>query len=176
MNFKTLGAALLIAAIPAMSKAEPKIESNEDIFSYGSGQSMGQRMKMQGVEVDPDIFVLGLKDGIAGTESRVPMEKMQAAGKALQEKMIAKRKAEADTNLTAGKTFLDKNKAKDGIKITDSGLQYQVVKEGSGNQPAATDKVTVNYKGTLIDGTEFDSSYKRNNHESWRKKQILYSS
>jgi len=173
MNFKTFGAALSLAAIPAMSSAEPKIESNEDIFSYGSGQSMGQRMKMQGVNVDPDIFILGMKDGIAGKESRVPMEKMQAAGKALQEEMVAKRKVEAEANLASGKKFLDQNKGKDGIKITDSGLQYQVVKAGSGKQPGSTDKVTVNYRGTLVDGTEFDSSYKRNKPAEFGLNQVI---
>ncbi len=173
MNFKTFGAALSIAAIPAVAGAEPKIESNEDIFSYGSGQSMGQRMKLQGVDVNPDLFALGLKDGIAGKESRVPIEKMQAAGKALQEEMIAKKQKEADANLASGKKFLDENKAKDGIKTTDSGLQYQVVKEGNGKQPAATDKVTVHYKGTLVDGTEFDSSFKRNKPAEFGLNQVI---
>ncbi len=173
MNFKTFGAALSLAAIPAVAGAEPKIESNEDIFSYGSGQSMGQRMKLQGVDVNADLFALGLKDGIAGKESRVPIEKMQAAGKALQEEMVAKRQKEAEANLASGKKFLDENKAKDGIKTTDSGLQYQVVKAGSGKQPGATDKVTVHYKGTLVDGTEFDSSFKRNKPAEFGLNQVI---
>ncbi len=140
---------------------KPELVTDIDVMSYGNGQRMGSSMKSQGFEVNADAFYDGLKDGIAGKESRVTQDKLQLASKNVQETFRAKQQKLAEANLVTGKKFLDENKAKKGVKTTPSGLQYQEIKAGTGKQPSATDKVKVHYKGTLIDGTEFDSSYKR---------------
>jgi len=132
--------------------------------SYGLGANYGKLLDRQSIAVDIDSFVEGLKDGLA-KESLLSDEEIQGVLKAITEELRArsaqKREAAADTNKKAGEDFLAENAKKDGVVTTASGLQYKVVTEGQGRIPTATDMVTVHYRGTLIDGTEFDSSYKR---------------
>jgi FKBP-type peptidyl-prolyl cis-trans isomerase FklB len=126
---------------------------------------LGGNLKNQGVEVDWSVLAQGLKDGAAGGKTRLTEEEAKAVltevqnevRKEQQEKM----KAAADKNKTEGQTFLAANKAKEGVKTTASGLQYKVITEGTGPKPTPNDTVVCNYKGTLLDGKEFDSSYKR---------------
>ncbi|HEY4282154.1 MAG TPA: FKBP-type peptidyl-prolyl cis-trans isomerase [Chthoniobacterales bacterium] len=138
-----------------------QLKDLKDKASYSIGLNIGSNFKKQGVDLNPDALIAGVKDALSGkkpalseTEAR---EVMTTWSKELQDKQ----KAMADKNADEGKKFLEDNKKKEGVKTTASGLQYKVVKEGNGAQPKATDTVTVDYKGTLINGTEFDSSYKR---------------
>ena len=109
---------------------------------------------------------MGLKDALEGNKLVLSQAEMKQVYDAWQKKMrakqAAKQAAEAAKNLAAGTAFLEANKAKEGVKVLPSGLQYKVVKEGTGNIPTTKDKVKTHYRGTLIDGTEFDNSYKRN--------------
>ncbi len=105
-------------------------------------------------------LVAGIKDAIAGKPQLTP-DQIKETMTAFEKDMEQKQKAAADKNASEGTKFLEENKKKEGVKTTASGLQYKVVKEGTGAQPKANDTVTVNYRGTLINGTEFDSSYKR---------------
>lgn len=155
-----LGISLICLCATAFAE-EISLSSDIDIMSYGNGQRMGSSMKAQGFDVNADAFYTGLKDGISGKESRVTTEKLQLASKNVQEAFRAKQKKMADENLQKGKKFLEENKARAGVQTTPSGLQYEEVKAGTGKAAKAEDKVKVHYKGTLIDGTEFDSSYKR---------------
>jgi FKBP-type peptidyl-prolyl cis-trans isomerase len=131
-------------------------------YSYAVGKQVGMTLKRQDVEIDMDAFVLGIKDTIAGKESRITEEQINEAVKNVSELAMKKHKEKAEKNAKAGDEFLKKNLEKPGIKTTKSGLQYKVIKEGNGPKALATDTVSVHYKGTLIDGKEFDSSYKRN--------------
>ncbi len=126
---------------------------------------MGANLQKQSVPVDPAILARGLKDGLAGGKTLLTDDEAQAALKAMQDDLRAKQQAKiqeaAGANKKEGESFLAANKGKDGVVALASGLQYKVLKEGTGPKPAATDSVVCNYQGTLINGKEFDSSYKR---------------
>ena len=113
-----------------------------------------------------DLIVQGLRDGLGGANALLTPEEIQAAMQEFQQQLMtqqqSKRQVESDKNMKESQAYLDQNKAKAGVKTTASGLQYEVVTEGSGESPKPTDKVTVHYRGTLPDGKEFDSSYARN--------------
>jgi FKBP-type peptidyl-prolyl cis-trans isomerase len=153
------------------SKAEAAsaFANQKDKVSYALGMniatSLGANLKRQGVEINTDVLAQALKDGLGGGKTRMTEEEARATlvqlQKDLQDKQEAKMKEAAETNKKEGDTFLAANKAKPGVVALPSGLQYKIVKEGTGPKPAATDTVVCNYRGTLIDGKEFDSSYKR---------------
>jgi FKBP-type peptidyl-prolyl cis-trans isomerase FklB len=159
-----LGAVCIASIGLAQDKAQ--LKDQKDKASYSIGYDIGETFKKQNVELNPDTLFSGLKDALAGKEavmSKEDREKtLQAFQKEMMEKQIAASKEAATKNQAEGEKFLAENKKKDGVKTTASGLQYKVLKEGSGTAPKETDTVVTNYKGTLIDGTEFDSSYKRN--------------
>lgn len=139
--------------------------SNKEKISYIIGRDMAANFKKQGLEVDPEIFLQGFKEALSGTESKLKPEEVQAAMMALQQEMQTRQSASqgqaAEANKKEGEAFLAQNKTKEGVVTLPSGLQYQVLQEGSGASPGPTDKVTTHYHGTLIDGTVFDSSYER---------------
>ncbi len=131
-------------------------------YSYAVGKQVGMTLKRQDLDIDMDAFMLGIKDILAEKDSRLTDEQINEAVKKMSEIAMVKQKETAEKNSKEGSEFLKKNLEKPGIKVTKSGLQYKVIKEGSGPKALATDTVTVHYKGTLINGKEFDSSYKRN--------------
>lgn len=135
-------------------------------MSYSIGLDIGNTFKKQSMDINPEILLSGLKDALGGktpllNEEQVK-ETMAAFSKSMMEKQTAQVKEKGAKNAAIGEKFLAENKTKEGVKTTASGLQYKVLKEGSGEAPKATDTVVTHYKGTLINGTEFDSSYKRN--------------
>jgi FKBP-type peptidyl-prolyl cis-trans isomerase FklB len=141
------------------------LKTQKDKFSYALGMKMGANLQKQSVPVDPAILARGLKDGMAGSKTLLTDDEAQAALKAMQDDLRSKQQAKmqeaAEGNKKEGEAFLAANKGKDGVVTLASGLQYKILKEGTGAKPAATDSVVCNYQGTLINGTEFDSSYKR---------------
>jgi len=136
------------------------LKDTKDKVSYSIGLNIGFNLKKQNVSINPDTFVLGLKDALAG-KPQMTDEQVKETMTAFEKEMIDKQKAAGVKNGADGEKFLAENKKKEGVKTTASGLQYKVIKEGSGAQPKETDTVVANYRGTLIDGTEFDSSYTR---------------
>lgn len=150
----------------AEAKPEPiKLDTDAQKVSYVIGSQIGTSIKSDGIEIDMDAFIRGLTDARAGRELALTQEEMQQAMTTFREQMMAKMQAaRAEAGAKAneeGVKFLAENAQKPGVKTTDSGLQYVVVEEGSGATPKATDVVRTHYRGTLIDGTEFDSSYAR---------------
>jgi FKBP-type peptidyl-prolyl cis-trans isomerase FklB len=141
------------------------LKTSKDKFSYALGMKMGQNLQKQSVPVDPAILARGLKDGLAGTKPLLTDEEAQAAIAEVQGqvRMQQQQKMEqaAVGNKKEGDAFLAANKAKDGVVTLPSGMQYKVLTPGTGPKPTANDTVICNYRGTLINGTEFDSSYKR---------------
>lgn len=153
----------------AVAATPPKLEifkTELEKVSYIIGTQIARNFKSQEVEVDLGSLMLGLKDAMEGKELALSQDEMKQVyarfQQQMREKQAAKRAEEAAKNLAAGTAYLEANKAKEGVKVLPSGLQYKVITEGTGNTPTADDKVKTNYRGTLIDGTEFDSSYKRN--------------
>jgi FKBP-type peptidyl-prolyl cis-trans isomerase len=140
------------------------LKTQKDKFSYALGMNLGANLHKQSVPVDPNIMARGLKDALAGGKTLLTEEEARAAITAVQndmrEKQQAKMQVAGDANKKEGEAFLADNKSKEGVVALPSGLQYKVLKEGNGPKPTATDSVVCNYRGTLINGTEFDSSTK----------------
>lgn len=157
---------------------EADLSTNIDSVSYGIGYLNGQNMLQQGMDdIDAETFMAGLKQAMQEQDAQIPegeirqvlqQYQIQAQQKAQQNKMD-----EAQNNKEAGEKFLAENKNKEGVQVTESGLQYKVLEEGSGASPEATDTVTVNYEGTLIDGTVFDSSYERGEPVSFPLNRVI---
>jgi FKBP-type peptidyl-prolyl cis-trans isomerase FklB len=137
------------------------LSTDNQKFSYGIGLQIGQSIARQNVQVDQDALILAIQDALNGKEPRVALDELKRVMEAEEKKIAAKQTASSDKNLEIGQAFMVENKKLDGIKTTASGLQYRVITAGSGASPKTTDTVTVHYRGTLIDGNEFDSSYKR---------------
>ncbi len=143
------------------------LKTEMDKVSYSIGAQIGQNFKRQNIEIRVEAMMLGIKDALAGRELALTQAQMQEVMMSFHQRRMAKpdperMKAEAAKNLAAGKEFLDANKLKEGVKVLPSGLQYKVIKEGTGKTPTINDTVKTHYRGRLIDGTEFDSSYRRN--------------
>ena len=136
------------------------LKDQKDKVSYSIGLNIGTNLARQNVEINADALTTGIKDGIA-QKPQLTQDQIKEVMTAFEKDMQAKQKAAGEKNAAEGTKFLEENKKKEGVKTTASGLQYKAIKEGTGAQPKATDTVTVNYRGTLINGKEFDSSYKR---------------
>ena len=138
---------------------------------------MGTNLHRQSVDVDPAILMQGLKDGMAGNKPLLTDEEARAVLMQLQEEMRKKQAAQAQqagqTNKTEGEAFLAANQTKEGVVTLPSGLQYKILKQGTGPKPSASDSVVCNYRGTLINGTEFDSSYKRGEPATFPVGQVI---
>lgn len=149
----------------ASGAAPPPLKTLTQKTSYCLGLNIGRSIKQGGFEIDRDVLMRGVSDSLAGVKLALTDEEiretMMAFQKGLQAKHGERRKTSADKNKTEGGAFLAANGAKEGIKTTASGLQYQVLREGKGPTPKASDTVVTHYRGTLLDGTEFDSSYGR---------------
>jgi FKBP-type peptidyl-prolyl cis-trans isomerase FklB len=149
----------------AKSVAAPPLVTEKDKFSYALGMNLGTTLHRQSVPVDPNILARGLKDALAGGKTQLTEEQAKATLMEVQTEMRKKQQEQmqqaGEANKKDGEAFLAANKSKDGVVTLPSGLQYKILTQGTGPKPAASDSVVCNYRGTLIDGTEFDSSYKR---------------
>jgi len=162
-----LGIGLLAGAVSAEDKQADKtvLKDEKQKVSYSVGVSLGSKWKQQELDFDIDTLTKGIKDAIKGGDLLLSANEMRdtmmSFQKTMETKMKEKSKVTGDKNKKEGESFLADNAKKEGVKVLPSGLQYKVLTEGTGDIPKATDRVSTNYKGTLIDGTEFDSSYKR---------------
>jgi FKBP-type peptidyl-prolyl cis-trans isomerase FklB len=145
--------------------------------SYSYGYSLGRNLKAQNVDLDPGLFARGLSDAIGGSAAALKEEDIQACLQAFAQQVQAKQAGAAGKVATAnkieGQKFLAENKDKPGVITLPSGLQYKVIKSGTGPKPSATDTVTVHYEGKLIDGTIFDSSLKRGEPTSFPVNRVI---
>jgi FKBP-type peptidyl-prolyl cis-trans isomerase FklB len=161
MKSSIIALATVLTALPLFAQEKSsQLKDTKDKVSYSIGLNIGFNLAKQKIPINVDAFAMGIKDALAGKPQMTENE-VKETMTTFEKEMMDKQKSAADKNASDGEKFLTENKKKDGVKTTASGLQYKVLKEGSGAQPGANDTVTVNYRGTLIDGTEFDSSYKR---------------
>ena len=158
-----LGILVLVSQVEG--KENVVLKNKKDKISYVIGTDIGSNLKKQSIDVDPDILMKGIKDGLSGAKSLLTEQEVLEITTAFQKEIIAKQeelnKKLGEKNKKEGEAFLAENKKKEGVKTLTSGLQYKVIKTGTGKKPKLTDTVTTQYRGTLIDGTEFDSSYRR---------------
>ncbi len=158
-----LGLVAISFAVTAYAK-EPAtaLKTDKQKFSYTVGFQLGQNLMRQKLELDPKIVAQGIQHALTGAVPKMSQEEMHASIMAYQKKEQEKVAALAKKNLDASHAYLEANKKKPGVVTLPDGLQYKVITKGTGKQPKMTDTVVAHYRGTLIDGTEFDSSYKRN--------------
>jgi len=162
--------ALLLPALLAFTGAAPAADTkpapaparmtDKQKLSYSVGVVFARNLALE-TEVDIDTFVQGIRDVMEKKDLRMTVEQMQAVLEQYRQEQMKAQAGQADKNLAAGQKFLAENKTKPGVVETASGLQYKVVKTGTGKKPAVSNTVVAHYKGTLVDGTEFDSSYAR---------------
>jgi len=148
-----------ISYVQAADNNEAKIKKD---FSYSVGYQVGMGIKNDGIDLDIDAMMDGVKDVMKGAEPRLSQERIKEVIQAQQQKQIKQHMADAASNKKASEDFLKTVKDKKGITALPSGVLYTILKQGSGQKPKTTDSVVAHYRGTLIDGKEFDSSYKRN--------------
>jgi FKBP-type peptidyl-prolyl cis-trans isomerase FklB len=154
-----------IAAIPAIAAEKAKLTTEKEKLGYSIGYVNGMNMKQDGIDVSTEQLARGVRDGYAGKKSVMTEDEIKVTLAAYEQKLRAKQAEEfkkiGDANKKAGDAFLAENKKKEGVVTLPSGVQYREIKAGTGKQPKETDSVKVHYAGSLIDGTEFDSSIKR---------------
>lgn len=158
-------AALVVITVSSAAQKKAQLKTQKQKASYGIGLNIGKNFKEQFPDVDVDAMVKGFKDALAGAKPAISEEELAVVMKTFEEDM-RKKNTERMTELAAknqkeGEAFLEANKKKPGVVTLPSGLQYKVITEGTGPKPKPTDTVEVNYRGTLVNGKEFDSSYKR---------------
>ena len=147
---------------PAGQTPAPGLKTQKEKVSYAIGMEMGKGVRAQGIDIDPSILVQGLKDALSDAKSQMSEDELKQVITALQQEMRQKQmqaeEAAATENKTKGEAFLAANAKKDGVVALPDGLQYKIITTGQGKKPVETDTVLCNYKGTFLDGTEFDSS------------------
>jgi FKBP-type peptidyl-prolyl cis-trans isomerase FklB len=167
MRIVTLASIASLAATAGWVCAQepPKLDDETARINYSLGYQIGGDFKRQGIELNAEAVVEGMQDALSGSEPLMPPQEMSATLVELKRKVVAeqrikRREAELE-KASAGKKYLEENAKKPGVVTTSSGLQYKIIEAGSGKTPGPTDTVTVNYRGTLINGEEFDSSYNK---------------
>jgi len=175
MKSKALVLSALLLTLTACEKKESatadiNLTTEDDRFSYGLGMLVGERVLKQYGEVNYDLVLAGMK---AQHKDQTTLLTLEEAGESINAQMEKKFEAESAGNKKRGEDYLTENAAKEGVQVTESGLQYSVITAADGASPKPTDEVTVHYRGTLIDGTEFDSSYSRGAPTSFTLNQVI---
>jgi FKBP-type peptidyl-prolyl cis-trans isomerase FkpA/FKBP-type peptidyl-prolyl cis-trans isomerase FklB len=166
--------AATVAAAPALAQ---ELESDMDRLSYTVGMDIGNSLSEQGMDLDLDLLIDALRASYNGEETLLTREEALAERDKFmqrrQQELAEQRNLDAQRNLEEGQAFLAQNAERDEVTVTESGLQYRVMTEGDGASPQATDQVTVHYRGTLLNGTEFDSSYARGEPATFALNQVI---
>jgi FKBP-type peptidyl-prolyl cis-trans isomerase FklB len=166
-------ALVLILSFTLIPVQAAKIESDLEKLSYSMGIFLGQSISRQNMKLDNAAFLQAVEDVLTNSELKLSREEMSQILTDFQKKEQEELAAQADTNKTDGEKYLADNKKKEGWTTTDSGLQYKAISTGEGKKPAADSTVVVHYRGTLIDGTEFDSSYARGEPATFGVNQVI---
>ncbi len=174
----TLAAAIvLLATVAAAAQDAPELKTDKDKFSYALGMNFGEGFRKQGLDLDPAVFAKAMAESFKGGKLAMTDQEMQAllksAAAEIRKKQEAQQAQKGEAAQKEGEAFLAANKAKDGVVALPSGLQYKVLKAGAGEKPTLEDKVVCNYKGTLINGTEFDASEKHGGPATFPVKGVI---
>jgi FKBP-type peptidyl-prolyl cis-trans isomerase FklB len=168
---------LVLTAAPVAAEDASALADENARINYAVGYQVGGDFKRQGLDLDPEVVARGVADALSGEEPAMTEAEMRKELQELQQQVTAARQAKAEEEAAkqreAGIAFLEENKGKDGVQVTESGLQYRIIEPGTGKQPGPTDQVTVNYRGTRVDGSEFDSSYKRGKPAQFRLDRVI---
>lgn len=178
MRFQIIMLAVLSTlALVAPAFGDDALKDKKDKLSYALGLTVGNDLKQKSIEVNTDVFIKGVKDSLSSGKRLLGDDEIRdtlaAFSKEMTEKQAEAMKKLSESNKREGIAFLAENKKKEGVKTLPSGLQYKVLSEGKGKNPKATDTVTVNYRGTLLNGTEFDSSYRRGQPATFPVKGVI---
>jgi FKBP-type peptidyl-prolyl cis-trans isomerase FklB len=161
----------------AKSSSVPALKTQKDKASYAIGLNIGKSLHRDTVDVDPNVLLRGLRDGLTGSKPLLTEDEIKSAMLALQDEVRQRQQVKmqqaGESNKKAGEAFLLANMTQKGVVVLPSGLQYKILQEGSGPKPTATDTVVCNYRGTLLDNTEFDSSYKRGQPATFQVGQVI---
>ncbi|MGB9716026.1 MAG: FKBP-type peptidyl-prolyl cis-trans isomerase [Thermodesulfovibrionales bacterium] len=153
------------------------LKDNKDKVSYSMGVRVGNSLKRESIDINQDAFIQGFKDELSGHKKLMTDQEVNETLMNFQKEMMAKEAARlkelGEKNKKEGEAFLAENKNKEGVITLPSGLQYKIIKEGDGKVPTINDTVTIHYRGTLINGTEFDSSYKRGQPATFPVKGVI---
>ncbi|CAM3895263.1 FKBP-type peptidyl-prolyl cis-trans isomerase [Vreelandella rituensis] len=172
-----LSSTVLTGLLVASPLALAAPETEQEQLAYSLGVTLGESMQEDISDLDMDTFTQGMRDVFEGNELALSEEQMSDALMAFQQRSLEARQAEeeeaAQANLDVGETFLEENAAREEVKVTESGLQYEVVEAGDGATPGSEDTVEVHYEGMLLDGTVFDSSYDRGEPVSFQVSQVI---
>ena len=172
MRTVTISLFSALVATSAMA-ADSKPSSEKEKFSYTIGFQIGQGFKRDNLDIDTKSMSQAINDVMKGKAPQLSPDEMRSAMEGAQKKLTAARKVKADKAKATGDKYLAKNGKKDGVITRESGLQYKVISTGKGKQPKATDSITAHYKGSLINGTVFDSSYKRGEPATFNVGQVI---
>ena len=168
---------LFLLAGLAYSDELAELKGQKERLSYSFGFYFGSNLKKDAIDIDMDVLLKGIKDSFSGNKTLMTEQEIRETLTAFQKEMQARQadriRAAGEKNRKEGEVFLEENKKKEGVKTLPSGLQYRVITEGTGKMPAENDTVTVHYRGTLIDGTEFDSSYRRGEPATFPVKGVI---
>lgn len=178
MKFKAIAViGILLWAAQVSAQESPGLKSQKEKVSYIIGMDLANNLKRQSIEIDPDSLARGVKDALSGAKPQLTEQEIREVMTSFEKEVRARqedlKKVMGEKNKVEGEKFLAENKNKEGVKTLPSGLQYKVITPGKGKKPQLTDMVTTNYRGTLIDGTEFDSSYKRGKPATFAVNQVI---
>jgi FKBP-type peptidyl-prolyl cis-trans isomerase FklB len=179
MYSRLVVSALVIGLMGCQGAKDKKLtlETQKQKVSYSIGIDIGKNFKHSNIDIDLEALAQGVKDAISDSTPLLTEQQREEAMRQLQQEMVAKRNESAkkagEKNKVEGEAFLAENAKKEGVVTLPSGLQYKILKQGDGRKPKLTDEVTTNYRGTLIDGAEFDSSYKRGEPTSFRVNEVI---
>ena len=158
---------------PVLAEVKTKEATRDQKLSYSAGYRFGLNIQRQGIPVSQEYLMQGMQDAMTGSESVFSQEELVAAVESWEKEAKEQKQMAATENLKQGEAFLAENGKKEGVVTLENGLQYKIINEGEGASPKASDQVTVHYRGTLIDGTEFDSSYKRGEPTTFGVSQVI---
>ncbi len=167
----------LLASFAATAQDAPELKTDKDKFSYALGMNFGEKLRQQGLDLDPAVFGKAFADSFVGSKTAMTDQDMQtlltAAGQEFRKKQAAQLEQKGAAAQKEGEAFLAANKAKENVVTLPSGLQYKILKAGTGEKPTLDDSVVCNYKGTLINGTEFDASEKHGGPATFPVKGVI---
>ena len=170
-------AIVLLLSFAAAAQDAPELKTDKDKFSYALGMNIGENFHKQGLELDPAVFAKAFAESFNGGETAMTDQEMQtlltAAAQEIRKKQAAQQAEKGAAAQKEGEAFLAANKTKEGVVTLPSGLQYKILKAGTGEKPTLDDMVVCNYKGTLINGTEFDASEKHGGPATFPVKGVI---